>query len=89
MPQLFTAQTTNANSSNADWHGGQGTFFVTGTFAGATVKLQVSFDQGTTWIDIPDASFTSASAVNFNLGKALLRANLAGATGTTSINAGF
>ncbi|MFN8692901.1 MAG: hypothetical protein ACK5XX_00645, partial [Holosporales bacterium] len=89
MPQLFLNQTANANSTAFDWHGGQGTFYVAGTFAGAVVKLQASFDLGSNWIDIPDASFTAPSAVNFNLGKAQLRANIASVTGTTSVTAGY
>jgi hypothetical protein len=37
----------------ADWSGGRGTFSVpAGTFSGATVKLQWSPDDGTTWLDV-------------------------------------
>ena len=39
---------------------GQITLVSWGTFGGTTVRLQVSPDQGTTWVNVTNAQFTSA-----------------------------
>lgn len=39
-----------------------------GTFGTGTVTLEASFD-GTTWVPVPDASFTGNSIVNANLAR--------------------
>lgn len=77
---LFSGQTSNAASSAVDWPGGTGTFAAWGTFGGGTCTLQLSPDDGTTWIDVPGASLAANGAVNFSLGPCRLRASLAGAT---------
>lgn len=85
---LFAAQTTNGNSTalaidaNKVYHvGGQ----VTGTFGGATVKLQVQLADDS-WVDVSGASFTAAGQFATRLVGKGLRYNCAGGTGQ-SINA--
>lgn len=80
MLYLFTNSSTNGNSSSAVQNGGTAALIVRGTFGGATVKLQIS-DNNADWVDIADASFTSASAKLLTLPSgAILRANIAGGT---------
>ena len=87
MTQLFTGQSANGNSSNLTWSGGFGTFVVEGTWGSATAKLQMSPDNGTTWIDVgSDATLTADGMVNFQIAPCLLRVNLSGVT-TTSLDA--
>lgn len=95
--QLFSAQTSNGNSPLASWPGGRGVFAVFGTFGGATVKLQWSpdADSGTaspTWLDVDqngDTYVTKSAAGHggFELPPCQIRANLASASGTTSLTA--
>ena len=57
---------------------------MSGTFAGATVKLQVTLD-GTIWIDVPSSSATTNATFRVQLSQeAKVRANVAGA-GAASI----
>lgn len=90
--RMFTAQATDANSSTVKWEGGRGVFIAWGTFGGGTCKLQMSPDDGTTWINVDRAgdtfvTFTANGEGGFELPKCQLRANLAGSTGA-SVNAG-
>lgn len=89
MAVFFNGQTSNATSSVTQWTGGTGTFYAQGTFDGATVQVQVSFDNGVTWLNISDASLTSAGAFNLEIGAVLIRAVLTDAGGNTNITAGF
>lgn len=62
-----------------------GAFMGTGvTFGAGTLKAQVSFDAGTTWLDVPSGSFTAATANTKKQDQTvigpLMRWNLAGAT---------
>lgn len=73
-----------ATGAVVEWPGGRGTFAVfLGTFSGATVKLQWSPDDGTTWLDV-DASgdtFVTKTAVgagNFELPICKIRAAVTG-----------
>ncbi len=75
----------DGNTDTIRWRGGKGTFGAQGTFGGGTVKLQMSMDSGTTWIEADqsgtEATFTSNGFYNFEFAEGvLLRANLAGAT---------
>ena len=82
---LFSARTTNGNSSSVSHPGGPALLVVRGTFDGATVKIQVS-DDGTNWVDLQYASFTAATAVIMDLPiNTLIRANVASAGAGTSI----
>lgn len=80
MQYFFKDYTTNGNSSSLIHAGGTVALVVRGTFGGATVKLQIS-DDGSNWVDITDASFTSAAAKLLTVPTgAILRANIAGGT---------
>jgi hypothetical protein len=75
-----------ATGAAADWPGGKGVFTVyQGTFGGATVKLQWSPDDGTTWLDV-DASgdtyttMTAAGSGLFELPPCKIRAFVSGGT---------
>lgn len=57
--------TVDGVSSAIDHSGGIGNFTVEGTFDGATAKLQMSRDNGVTYIDVPDGAFTSSSSTNY------------------------
>jgi hypothetical protein len=80
-PLLVGAAVTG---SAVAWPGGPGTFIVDrGTFSGATVALQASFDGGVTWLPVDRAgetfvTFTAAGAGNFALPECHLRAAISG-----------
>lgn len=60
---------------------------VAGTFGSGTVKLQMSPDDGSTWVDVGgDSSVTAAAVVNYSINACSLRLNLSGSSGA-SINA--
>jgi hypothetical protein len=90
--RMFTAQTADGNSNAVNWAGGRGVFMAWGTFGGGTCKLQMSPDDGTTWINVDRTgdtfvTLTANGEGGFELPKCKLRANLAGSTGA-SVNAG-
>ena len=70
-----------ATSSLMQWHGGKGTFEVTGTFGGATITLQRQSSDDSTWVDIGASGILTAEGVaEFSLGECLLRAQIVGGT---------
>ena len=82
---LLTAASSTP-STVFNW-GGDGTVCVYGTWDGATVTIQVSPD-GSTWIDLEDATFTDDIATNINLNDLWqIRANISSAGGSTSLTA--
>jgi hypothetical protein len=83
----------SATGSALDWPGGRGAFWLKdGTIGTATVKLQWSGDDGTTWIDADqggdtNATFTAVGKMgNFDLPPGKLRANVSG-SGMSALNA--
>ena len=87
MEKLFTAQTDNADSSTVVARGTELTVYAFGTFDTSTVKIQVSPDGGTTWIDKSDVSFTSADYQSLQLAAGvLIRGNLASVGGSSSVS---
>lgn len=65
--------------------GGPGTVTAWGSFGGGTVKLQMSPDDGVTWIDVDRAgdtyvTFSANGEGGFELGLCKLRFLLSGAT---------
>ena len=88
--KVFAAQTSDGQSTAYEWPGGIGQFIVEGTWNGATVKLQVSPDGGTTWLDVgSDVTLTAAGIGNFELGGSSnfkIRADLSSAGGSTSLD---
>jgi hypothetical protein len=84
LEQVFDGVSSNGNSSALDWPGGIGQMIVSGTFGSGTVKLQVSPDDGTTWVDVGgDAEVTAAAVVNFSLNSCDIRLNLSGSSGAS------
>lgn len=88
----FARLLASGNSSAITWNGGRGVFAAYGTFGSGTLKLQSSFDDGTTWIDVDRSgdtyvTFTANGSGGFELPKCQLRVSLSGAT-NPSINSG-
>lgn len=85
--QILTSQATNGNSASFPSSGTFLTLALSGTFGGATVAVQFSPDDGTTWIGSSDLSFTAATVKNFQVARGMKwRLNVSGVT-TTSLNA--
>ncbi len=85
--QEFTSQTADGSSSAQTWEGGLGHMFVSGTFDSCTVDLEVSPDDGTTWVAVGgDASLTAAGCVSFELNPCKVRLTVSSAGASTSIN---
>ncbi len=79
--KLFTTQIVDGQSAEAVHSGGAAAFVGWGTFGTGTLKLQISPDGGTTWIDVPLATMTANGMVSIELPvKALVRADLTGST---------
>lgn len=91
-PNLFNGQTTDGNSTAFDCRATPKnrtnliyTLYAYGTFNGATVKFQASYD-GTTYIDITNASYTSAKVDNLTINANFIRAVISGAGASTNLN---
>ena len=80
MKQLFTAQATNADSAEITWPGGAGILAAEGTWDSGTIKVQISPDGGTTFVDLTDISITADGTKTFIAPPGQLKLNLAGAT---------
>lgn len=77
---------TDASGDAVDWPGGYGMWVVYGTWDGASAQLQLSPDNGTTWVDIDGALLTENGGWNgivLPVGK--IRVEITGA-GTTSLS---
>ena len=86
MDKVFTAASANGQSSVYNWVGGIGQFIAQGTFDGATCKMQMSPDDGTTWVDVgTDVTLTAAGVGNFELGPCDIRADLS-SVGTSAVD---
>ena len=89
MKTLFAAQAADGQSATFAWDGGRGTFTAWGTFGSGTVKLQMSPDGGSTWIDMLDVngnavSETANGMALFELAAGVkIRADLSGSTSPT------
>lgn len=64
------------------WRGGMGTYAAYGTWGGGTLKLEASFDNGSTYISLgTDGELTADGAANFEVpGGVYLRATLSSST---------
>jgi hypothetical protein len=83
---------SNTSTSGIVWPGGRGVFTVFGTFGSGTYKLQASYDDGTTWMDVDRSgdtycTFTTNGSGGFELPKCQVRVNVSGAT-SPSVTAG-
>jgi hypothetical protein len=82
LTKVFDGVTADGNSTALDWPGGVGQMVVSGTFGSGTVVLQVSPDDGTTWVTVGgDSTVTAAAVVNFDLNSCDIRLNLSGSSG--------
>lgn len=74
--------TLSANGDSTTMHfvGGNLYFGGTGTFGGGNVTLYASFDEGTTFIIIPNSTFTTAGVFSATLPDCRVKLTLAGAT---------
>lgn len=61
-------------------NGNMNTLYLSGTFGGGTVTLEGSPDNGTTWIAIPNYSWTAATIANLAFRWSVLRIRIAGST---------
>ena len=86
--KVLDGQTANGNSSSYDWNKGEGQVVVSGTFDTSTVKLQMSPDGGTTWVDVgSDSTFTAAGAAGFALNSCKVRVNVSSVGASTDVDA--
>jgi hypothetical protein len=82
LTKVFDGVDADGNSSSFSWPGGVGQMVVGGTFGSGTVKLQMSPDDGTTWVAIGgDSTVTTDAVVNFDLNSCDIRLNLSGSSG--------
>lgn len=86
MQQLFAAKTANGNSSVIKWQGGDGMLLAEGTWDGATVAVQISPDQGTTWQSITSASLTANGTYVFRAPACHMRLNISGVGAGTTLD---
>lgn len=80
--RIILLDNAGATGTAKQWPGGAGVFTVTGTFGGATVKLQQLGPDGTTWLDISggDATLTAPGQGGFVLPEGRIRASVSGGT---------
>lgn len=60
MAKLFSSQAADADSNSIDFQGGTLTMVVQKVSGTATVKAQLTPDEGTTWIDIDGMSLSAS-----------------------------
>jgi len=77
MPTLLS--NASSTGSGVTWDGGTGVFACAGTFAGATVTLQVLGPDGSTWLTVGASTTLAASGLGgFVLPPGKIRALVAG-----------
>ena len=50
--KIFTNQTSNASTASQDWEGRKGQVIANGTWDTSNLQLEMSPDDGTTWISV-------------------------------------
>ncbi len=86
--KVFTSQTANGSTSSLNWDGRTGQVAASGTWDSATIQLEFSPDDGTTWISLGDeCKLSDTGAFNFNLNPCNVRLTVASAGASTSLNA--
>ena len=79
---LLEAVTADGAGTPLVAKGGTRSIFAYGTFGGGTCTLEMSPDDGTTWINHPDLTFTTDAVVNFLIASGIsIRGNLVGSSG--------
>gem|GEM_PF-1000360 len=76
---------TNGSTGIADWMGGSGTFFASGSFTGGVLNLEFSIDGGVVWLPIKnslDAAvvLSAGGEANFDLAPCKMRVRMGGST---------
>lgn len=85
LQKVFDGQSSTGDSTSYNWPGGIGQFSGFGTWDSASLKMQYSPDDGTTWIDCSGSlTLTDDGVANFELGPCDIRASLT-VTGTSAI----
>lgn len=84
---LFNGETSDGNGDEQTAHyPGVWLIYASGTFDGATVKLQYKPPGHASFLDVPGALFTAAGVLEVRVSAAeQLRGNISGAGGSTSI----
>lgn len=86
LKSLNTTITTNSTVAVPDWNGRLGAFLVSGTFDGATVKLQHKI--GAEWVDLgADVTVSSSGGGQFITPQSELRVSVSGGGASLSVNA--
>ena len=87
--ELLKNQTidTTGSQDTEKWKGGKGTVLCEGTFDGATVSLEASYDDGE-WVPCgADTSFTEAGLILLELSSGfILRGSVSSAGGSTDVS---
>lgn len=77
-----------ATGTSMLWDGSsRAALFIWGTWDGATAKLQVTPDKGTTWIDVDGTSLTANGGVRVELPPLAVRVAISGAGASASLSA--
>lgn len=77
--------TSTGNTDLSTWNGRLGAFLVSGTFDGATVKLQHKV--GSVYVDLgPDTTLTSDGGGQFITPQNNLRVNVSGGSGSIDVD---
>ena len=86
--KVITAQPADGSTSSLNWDGRTGQVAASGTWDSATIQLEFSPDDGTTWISVGDEGKLSADGLfNFDLNPCNIRLTVASAGSSTSLNA--
>jgi hypothetical protein len=81
MTQLFTGQTTDASSQAIDFSGGPVMMVVNKVGGTGTIALQMSPNDGTTWLPVDGMSLTAdGTKICSHLPRCKLRVNLSSAS---------
>ncbi len=84
LKSLNTTITTNSTVAVPDWNGRLGAFLVSGTFDGATVKLQHKI--GAEWVDLgADVTVSSSGGGQFITPQSELRVSVSGGGASLSV----
>ena len=83
---MILKETLNNNASTAEYDfQGLATVDAVGTFNGATVTLEVSYDGGDTFVNLPSGIFTANSAFNVEAAACKIKATMTAAN-SSSVN---
>ena len=79
QPTIIADGNYPASPGYINYEGGNGSFFVVGTFGGGTAKLQIQAPDGSTWLDVGAGTTLTTSGIGgFTLPTGRLRLSLSG-----------